>query len=126
MRYSPLAIASMANSVAYSDASKNVDDLIKKVAAAARVTNAALQNEKLLKAQLKSAQKTAKLSLKLEQTSLSKQHKSAFQIAYKLFGDDLRKHGDKISAKRQGELWQSADQAHWLLKAKSLSSIQIL
>ena len=116
----------MANSVAYSDASKNVDDLIKKLAAASRVANAALQNEKLLKAQLKSAQKTAKLSQKNQLKSLSAQHKSAFQIAYKLFGDDLRKHGDKISAKRQGELWQSADQAHWLLKAKSLSSIQIL
>ena len=107
-------------------AEKTHQEAVKELAAASRVANAALDREKNAKLKVKSTQKLLKIAQKNQLKSLSAQHKSAFQIAYKLFGDDLRKHGDKISAKRQGELWQSADQAHWLLKAKSLSSIQIL
>ena len=107
-------------------AEKTHQEAVKELAAASRVATAALDREKNAKLKVKSTQKLLKIAQKNQLKSLSAQHKSAFQIAYKLFGDDLRKHGDKISAKRQGELWQSADQAHWLLKAKSLSSIQIL
>jgi len=112
----------MDDSVAAAEQSLQV--AIKNLAAASRVANAALDREKNAKLLLKSAHKTLKLAQKNQLKSLSAKHKSASQLAYKLFGDDLRKHGDKISLKQQGILWQQADHSPWLLKVHSLQSLQ--
>ena len=107
-------------SISAADADNKVKDAIKKLAAASRVAVAAIQNEKQAKAELKLAHKLAKTSHKKEQ-SKDKKPKTAFQTAYKLFGDDLRKTGEKVSVQRQGELWKSADQAFWILKVKEMN-----
>ena len=107
-------------STSAADADNMVKEAIKKLAAASRVAAAAIQNEKQAKASLKIAQKVAKTSHKKEQ-SKDKKPKTPFQTAYKLFGDDLRKTGEKVSVQRQGELWKSADQAYWILKVKEMN-----
>jgi hypothetical protein len=104
-------------------ADADVKEAIKKLAAAARVSAAALENEKKAKKALKLAQKLAKEAHKKEQ-SKDKKVKTPYQIAYKLFGDDLRKNGEKISVQRQGELWKLEDQSVWLLKVKPLAETE--
>jgi hypothetical protein len=104
-------------------ADSNVKEAIKKLAAASRVASAAIENEKQAKKALKLAEKQAKEARKKETVSLKKP-KSNSQIAYQLFGDDLRKNGEKISMKRQGELWKAADQPFWLLKVHALQTRQ--
>ena len=104
-------------------ADADVKEAIKKLAAAARVSAAALENEKKAKKALKLAQKLAKEAHKKEQ-SKDKKVKTPSQIAYKLFGDELRKNGEKISVQRQGELWKLEDQSVWLLKVKQLAETE--
>ena len=101
-------------------ADANVKEAIKKVAAASRVSAAALENEKREKKALKLAQKIAKEAHKRE-TNKEKKLKTPAQIAYQLFGENLRKNGDKISVQRQGELWKLEDQSSWLIKVKELA-----
>ena len=104
-------------------ADANVKEAIKNLAAAVRITTAALENEKKVKKALKLAQKLAKEAHKKEQ-SKDKKVKTPSQIAYKLFGDELRKNGEKISVQRQGELWKLEDQSVWLLKVKQLAETE--
>lgn len=107
------------------DADLNLKEAQKKLAAASRVVNAALENEKQAKQSVKIAQKAAKEAHKRE-LKLDKpiKTKTPTQLAYQLFGNDLRKNGDKISMKRQGELWKTADQTHWLLQVHALHTRQ--
>lgn len=106
------------------DADLNLKEAQKKLAAASRVVNAALENEKQAKQCVKIAQKAAKEAHKKE-TKLNKpaKSKSPTQVAYQLFGDNLRKNGEKISMKRQGELWKSADQAYWILQTRQINQV---
>jgi len=104
-------------------ADAKVEEAIKNVAAYSRIASAAVEKFKQAKKNLKLLEKQAKESRKKETASLKKP-KSNSQIAYQLFGDDLRKNGEKISMKRQGELWKTADQPFWLLKVHALQTRQ--
>lgn len=115
----------MSNTVMSShDADFNLKEAQKKLAAASRVVNAALENEKQAKLGVKIAHKAVKEAHKRElKVDKPTKPKTPTQVAYQLFGNDLRKNGDKISMKRQGELWKSADQAYWILQTRQTNQI---
>jgi hypothetical protein len=117
---------SMSNTVMSShDATLNLNDAMKKLAAATRVASAAIDNEKQAKKAVKLAHKLVKDAQKRElKQDKPVKSKTPTQIAYQLFGNDLRKNGDKISMKQQGELWKSADQTHWLLQVHAQNTRQ--
>ena len=106
-------------------ADSKVEEAIKNVAAYARIASAAVEKVKQAKKTLKLLEKQAKEAHKreLKQDKPTKT-KTPSQIAYQLFGDDLRKNGEKISMKRQGELWKTADQTYWLLQVHALHTRQ--
>jgi len=116
----------MSNTVMSShDATLNLNDAMKKLAAATRVASAAIDNEKQAKKAVKLAHKLVKDAQKRElKQDKPVRSKTPTQIAYQLFGNDLRKNGEKISMKQQGELWKSADQTYWLLEVHAQNTRQ--